>query len=159
MKKIIFGLIAMLVLAMGSVAIAGGFDQYGYNYNARLFEGKADGVDRNLDGTVWGDATYAKDHLVMKWSKAWDDARFNGGAWTTDAWTDNEWNGKVKGGSGAVWHYKIQWVGTCTDGEYFDDGGYCVWGEFEVLMDQGSDPNLGDGHMWFAHAKSNGYGN
>jgi hypothetical protein len=31
--------------------------------------GKADGVDRVLDGKVWGDPTYANDWLVMKWSK------------------------------------------------------------------------------------------
>lgn len=30
---------------------------------------------------VWGDPTYANDHLVMKWSKAWDDARFHGEPW------------------------------------------------------------------------------
>jgi len=47
----------------------------------------------------------------MKWSKAWDDARFNGGTWTKDAWTSNEWNGKLSGGSGEVWHYKIVWLG------------------------------------------------
>jgi hypothetical protein len=62
---------------------------------ARVFVGKADGVDRALDGTVWGDSTYANDHLVMKWSKAWDDARFYGAPWTPDAWLDNEWNGAV----------------------------------------------------------------
>src|SRR3989344_1625247 len=56
-----------------------GFDQFGYNYTARLFSGKADGTDRNLDGAVWGDPAYANDHLKMTWSKAWDDARFNGG--------------------------------------------------------------------------------
>ncbi len=57
-----------------------GFDEFGYNYTARIFVGPADGVDRNLDGKVWGDPTYANDRLKMVWSKAWDDAKFNGSA-------------------------------------------------------------------------------
>jgi hypothetical protein len=68
---------AILACALSSVNVAfaqGGFDEFGYNYKARVFVGKADGVDRVLDGKVWGDPAYANDHLVMKWSKAWDDA-------------------------------------------------------------------------------------
>jgi len=134
-----------------------GFDEFGYNYQARLFSGSADGVDRDLDEAVWGDSAYAKDHLVMKWSKAWDDARFNGADWTPDAWEDNEWNGAVPGGSGEVWHYKIVWVGPeLEDSLYWREGGYAVWGEFEVLMDQGT---AGAGHFWGAHALPTGYGN
>ena len=156
------GRIALMVLATvclltvpAVVYAGGGFDEFGYNYQARLFVGPADGVDQVLDGTVWGDPAYANDHLVMKWSKAWDDARFNAAPWTSDAWENNEWNGAFPDGSGEVWHYKIQWVGDCTDGEYFDDGGYCIWGQFEVIMDQGT----ADGeHIWFAHAIPNGYG-
>lgn len=151
--------VAMMIVALLLVTpatFADGFDQYGYNYTARIFVGKADGVDRNLDGTVWGDPTYANDHLVMKWSKAWDDARFHGGAWTTDAWTDNEWNGQVQGGSGEVWHYKIVWVGPCgADGTLLPDGGYCIWGQFEVIMSHGTVANQ---HFWDAHANPTGYG-
>lgn len=66
--------VVMALLSLPAAALANGFDQFGYNYNARLFVGPADGVDRNLDGAVWGDPYYATDHLVMKWSKAWDDA-------------------------------------------------------------------------------------
>jgi hypothetical protein len=141
-----------------------GFDQYGYNYKAKVFVGLADGVARALDNTVWGNPTYAFDHLVMKWSKAWDDARFHGGAWTPQAWTDNEWNGKVPNGSGETWHYKIQWVGSCgQDGTPLPDGGYCIWGQFEVIMDQGvsdtnyCNPNQG-GHQFCGLAIPNGFG-
>src|SRR3989344_1775656 len=111
MKKTTF-IIISLVFLMTAVSVSAGFDQFGYNYQARIFVGSADGVDRILDKAVWGDSTYANDHLVMKWSKAWDDARFNDGEWTPDAWEDNEWNGKVPDGSGEVWHYKIIWVGS-----------------------------------------------
>jgi hypothetical protein len=129
----------------------GGFDEFGYNYKARIFVGRADGVDRVLDGKVWGDPTYANDHLVMKWSKAWDDATFHGASWTPEAWVTNEWNGAVPGGSGEVWHYKIIWVGPeLENSPYWREGGYPIWGQFEVLMDHGT--SVGEGHEWYAHA-------
>jgi hypothetical protein len=156
-NAILLGVITVTLLAtVGTVMAKGGFDEFGYNYQARVFVGKADGVDRVLDRKVWGDPTYANDHLVMKWSKAWDDARFHGAPWTPDAWVDNEWNGAVPGGSGEVWHYKIKWVGSCgADGTPLPDGGYCIWGQFEVLMDQGTADGV---HNWFAHVIPTGYG-
>lgn len=152
--------IAAVVLAIALIgapaASAAGFDQYGYNDTARIFNGLADGLDGNLDGTYYGNATYANDKIVMKWNAEWD--RGNDEGWSNppyDAWIDNEWNGK-KNGSGSVWHYKIKWVGTCTDYATLPDGGYCIWGQFEVLMDQGTDAST---HYWFAKATPNGYGN
>lgn len=133
-----------------------GFDEFGYNYKAMIFRGRADGVDRVLDDAVWGDSTYANDYLVMKWSKAWNDARFNGAPWTPDAWEDNEWNGAVTGGSGEVWHYKIVWVGPeLQDSLYWRDGGYGIWGQFETIMDQGTIDGV---HFWNNNAIPNGYG-
>jgi hypothetical protein len=134
----------------------GGFDQFGYNNGARLFNGLADGVDRVLDGKVWGDPTFANDKLVMKWSGGWDRGKAEG--WTKppyqDAWTTNQWNGRVQNGSGDVWHYKIIWVGAALENSpYWRPGGYSIWGQFEVIMDQGSSMNE---HFWYAHAKPNG---
>src|SRR5262249_58477078 len=142
MKELVFlasVILCVLALAHNSnvVTAAGGFDQYGYNYKARTFVGAADGVDRKLDGTVWDDPNYANDHLVMKWSKAWDDARFNNAPWTPDAWVDNEWNGMGAVGSGTSEHVKIIWVGPALESSsYWRPGGYAIWGEFEVIMDQ-----------------------
>jgi hypothetical protein len=164
-KRLVFGIVIVvaLVLAVAVPAIgAGGFDQYGYNNTARIFNGAADGVDRTLDGAVWGDPTYANDKLVMKWNAEWD--RGNAEGWTKPpyaAWEDNEWNGKAKGGSGQIWHYKIIWfnnVNSLPDFAALPDGGYVLWGQFEVIMDQGFDPNVGPGHLWYAHAKPTGYG-
>lgn len=71
---------------------------------------------------------------------------------------ENEWNGKV-GGSGEVWHYKIIWVGSSLkNSPSWRAGGYPIWGQFELIMDQGVDPNIDPGHMWFAHAIPTGYG-
>lgn len=146
----------LIVLAVTSAMAKGGFDEFGYNYGARLFSGSADGVDRTLDGTVWGDPLYGNDHLVMKWSKGWDVARFGGGAWGPDAWTTNHWNGRLRGGSAEVWHYKIVWVGPeLEESPYWREGGYPIWGQFEVIFSHGTSP---DGHFWETHATPTGLG-
>lgn len=139
----------------------GGFDQYGYNYTARLFNGTGSQwcQKKGLADDCLG--IYSNDKLVMKWNAEWD--RGNKENWLTppyDAKLDNEWNGLGNtGGSGSVWHYKIKWVGPCgLDYTKLPDGGYCIWGQFETIMDQGKDPSVGPGHIWFAHAKPSGYG-
>lgn len=138
-----------------------GFDQYGYNNTARIFNGTGESwsLAKGLPANYLG--IYAKDKLVMKWNAEWD--RGNAENWSQPpygAWTDNEWNGKGNtGGSGSVWHYKIIWVGTqMQNSPYWKLGGYPIWGQFEVVMDQGLDPNLGPGHLWFAKATPAGYG-
>lgn len=93
-------LVLGLLAFSSAVALAGGggFDEFGYDYLARIFVGAADGVDRNLDGRVWGDPTYGNDHLVMKWSKAWDSARFHGAPWTcvfVVKWNWRFWSTKI----------------------------------------------------------------
>lgn len=144
-----------------SLAVTGnGFDEYGYNRTARIFNGAADGVDKVLDGAYWGNTDYANDKLLMKWTADWD--RGNAEGWSDPAgypgaWISNEWNGKVKGGSRETWHYKIQWLGPCgADGTPLPDGGYCVWGLFEVILSHGTVANQ---HFWDAHARSSGFGN
>jgi len=155
----IFFMAVLCVSVAPAFAQGGGFDEFGYNYQARVFVGKADGVDRVLDDKIWGDPTYANDWLVMKWSKGWDDARFHGAPWGPDAWETNEWNGMNPDGSQSVWHYKIIWVGPeLGSSPYWREGGYAIWGQFEVIMDQGIDPSIGPGHIWFALATPNGFG-
>lgn len=138
-----------------------GFDRYGYNRCAGIFNGTYSSwcLERGAPANCVG--IYSPDKLLMKWNAEWD--RGNAELWSKppySAWLNNEENGKTAGGSGAVWHYKYQWVGRCgADYTPLPDGGYCIWGEFEVLMDQGVDPNYAPGHLWFARANSNGYGN
>lgn len=133
----------------------GGFDEFGYNYCANIFVDDADGVDRDLDGTVWGDPTYADDHLVMKWSQGWDDARFHGQSYGHDAWENNNWNGKKPGGSGETQHYKIDYSQVCAEGEVPSGDGYCIWGSFEVTQSHGTVDNE---HVWEANDAPSGYG-
>lgn len=135
-----------------------GFDEYGYNRCAHIFNGTGESwsLQKGLPADYLG--IYAPDKLVMKWNEQWDICNFDRSPENcAGAWEDNEWNGK-QGGSGEVWHYKIKWSAACAAGEPLTDGGYCIWGEYEVLMDQGQDPNVGPGHLWFAHAVPNGYG-
>ncbi len=166
----------VLLVVLGAIALIGwaqlsnsntvmganaGFDQYGYNNTARIFNGtgKSWAVAKGLPADYMG--IYSPDKLVMKWNAEWD--RGNAEGWTKppySAWTDNEWNGKgATGGSGEIWHYKIVWVGSDLEkSTYWKPGGYAIWGQFEVIMDQGTDPNVGPGHLWFAKATPAGYG-
>lgn len=144
-----------------AAASSGGFDQFGYNKGAGMFNGAADGVDRVLDGKLWGSPSpYASDHLVMKWNAEWD--RGNREAWSKPpygAWMNNQWTGMSAGSSGSVWHYKFKWIGSCgADYTFLPDGGYCIWGQFEVIQDHGLDPSWDEGHIWFAKAIPGGYG-
>ncbi len=160
MKKL-FLLIAVAIFALSAKTAMAAFDEFGYNDTARVFNGLADGIDGKLDGKVWGDTTYANDKLVMKWNSEWD--RGNAEGWTDpngyDAWENNEWNGMGKNGSGAVWKYKIVWVGDyIANPDLIPDGAYGIWNQFITIMDQGKDPNYEPGHIWFTHAKPAGYG-
>src|SRR5437868_697390 len=152
MRKLLLVLatIGLIGALAAPTAAAGGFDALGYNRSAHIFNGPADGNDGVIDGTLWGDPTYAKDKLVLKWNAAWDACNAAGNldpAACSGAWETNEWNGKVSGGSGSVWHYKIAWSSICVAGGTPTDGGYCIWGGYEVLMDQGTDSS---GHQWYA---------
>ncbi len=168
MKKLFAFASTLLTLAafIATPALASGFNQYGYNYGARIFNGTAlnwclaSGAAKSACENSLG--VYANDQLVMKWNAQWDNCNNNGydnPTYCLGAWDDNEWNGKVSNGSGQNWHYKIIWVGSLAENSpYWQPGGYSVWGNYEVVMDQGTDPNVGPGHMWFAHAVPNGYG-
>lgn len=166
-KKLLIGAAAgaLMLCVISVTAFAAqptdkGFNANGYNYSARIFVGPADGVDKVLDGMVWGDPTYANDHLVMKWNKAWDAcnaAENNDVSACLGAWTTNEWNGMNPDGSQSNWHYKIIWVGSVGSASpYWVDGGYSIWGSYEVISDQGVDSS---GHQVYAHGVPNGLGN
>ena len=160
-KALILGAVALLLVS--TAVFAKGFDEFGYNDKARIFVGTGESWCQGKLGWTEEQCSdymgpYAKDKLVMKWNAEWDRGNVEG--WVNppyDAWENNEWNGMCDGCSGSVWHYKIKWIGPC-DEMTFTDGGYCIWGQFETLMDQGKDPSYGPGHIWFAHAIPNGYG-
>lgn len=163
MNRKIFSIIMVFVMlavfttpALADQPTGNGFDEFGYNRTARIFNGTGASwsVEQGLPVDYLG--IYAADKLVMKWNAEWDRGVDENWAYPPyAAWEDNEWNGMFPGGSGAVWHYKIVWVGDCS---LVPVGGYCVWGQFATIMDQGIDPSYGPGHLWFAHANPTGYG-
>ena len=170
MKKILIGLIiAAFLVASAGIIMA---KPAGYNWKALIFVGtgmqycqqKLGITDKTACETAIGED--ADDHLVMKWSQAWQDAVFGPDGtrgsgdelpWTTDAWVNNQWNGMFPGGSGASYHTKIVWVGTPCDGSNpnWRPGGHCIWGQMEVIHKQGTGPA---GHLWGAHGIPSGYG-
>jgi hypothetical protein len=162
-RTALFGfLVASLMLS--TTVMAAGWT--GYNDKARIFVGTTmqwcmqKFIWDQPTCTTWLDANgyglYIKDKITMKWNAEWD--RGNTEGWNQPpygAWENNEWNGMCDGCSGEVWHYMIKWVEPCIEGEKFLDGGYCIWGQFEVLMDQGTAYGA---HTWLAHAIPTGYG-
>ena len=169
MKTKIF-VIALIVLSLilGTTTVSaapangGGFDDFGYNHTARIFNGTCKSWHMGKFGSTDAQAEaycgiYTNDKLVMKWNAEWD--RGNAEGWSNppyNAWENKEWNGAFPGGSGEVWHYKIVWVGNCNaDPSLVPEGGYCIWGQFATIMDHGKDST---GHFWFAHANPTGYG-
>jgi len=162
-KRIAFLIVIAILLATPTLAAAGGggFDDAGYNRTARIFNGTGwswcmDKVNNAAYCTAYL-GPYADDMLLMKWNAEWD--RGNAENWNNppyDAWTSNDWNGAFSGGSGSVWHYKFVWVGDCVaDPTLVPAGGYCIWGQFATIMDQGTD---GGAHYWYARATPSGYG-
>ncbi|MBI4589405.1 MAG: hypothetical protein HY725_11245 [Candidatus Rokubacteria bacterium] len=128
-----------------------GFDQFGYNYQAHLFVGTYDSVDRNIDGTFWGQTgDYVDDELIMKWSDDWlankdcdGDGKLDRGipgaygvsrGWlTNDVNGDYDSDGNLSQDAHYTWFVKIVWVGP----------GGSLWGEYEVIQEVYNDPTGG----------------
>ena len=128
-----------------------GYDQYGYNYQAHMFNGTYDGADRVLDGKYLGQTVdYADDKLMMKWSDAWlanvdcdengelDRGLINGVAdGTSKGWLTNHLVGDYTDVNNADPHYtdfvKIVWVGEGGD----------LWGQYTIIQEVYNDPTAG----------------
>ncbi len=127
-----------------------GYDQFGYNYQAHMFNGTYDSSDRVLDGMYWGQTgDYVDDSLIMKWSDTWlanvdcnGDGKLDRGLGTdgyaTDTsrgWLTNQNEGDYTDANG-VQHYtyfaKIVWVGS---------GG--LWGAYDIIEEVYNDPAAG----------------
>jgi hypothetical protein len=144
-----------------SAGTSGGFNQYGYNWTANTFVGTYAQwcASENIAAVSCSAYTFGSvnDLLIMKWNAAWNNCNNGLGSATAcaGAWVDNESNGMVPGGSGYVWHYKIVWSSSCALTDTPPPGGYCVWGDYATLMDQGTYAGI---HTFNALTTPNGYG-
>jgi len=142
-----------LVASTGEMLVLG-YDEFGYNYQAHMFNGTYDSSDRTLDGLYWADlasADYADDSLIMKWSDPWlanvdcnDDGKLDRGLiyggepdGISKGWLTNQNEGDYTDSEGAH-HYtyfsKIVWVGP----------GGTLWGQYEIIEEVINDPAAGD---------------
>lgn len=122
-----------------------GYDQYGYNYQAHMFNGYADNYSRPAVLATSGDK------LIMKWSDAWmanvdcdGDGKLDRGlvnGQLTDGiskgWLTNHYNGSYEDEDGNVQHYtdfiKIVWTGP----------GSPLWGQYSIIQEVWNDPASG----------------
>ena len=132
-----------------------GYDDWGYNYQARLFNGTYCDADRNAD---WCDI-----QLSMKWNDAWLSNKDCDGDGKLDrhygyvsyigsgAWLTNHQSGEYEdeGGDIIKWTYFVKIVAAPADA-YADDGlwytadgveiGPVIWGQFAIIQEVSNDP-------------------
>jgi hypothetical protein len=144
-------------LANGAI-VATGFDANGYNRCAHIFNGTfagycaARGQAPDCAGTTGGTK------LVMKWNEGWDLGNAEG--WSKPpyyATLDNEIKGAYPDGTPFSEHFKTRWDAGCTTsgGTASSNGGTCIWNQFEVLMDQGTEDGS---HIWWVKMTPAGFG-
>lgn len=141
-----------------------GYDQYGYNYQAHMFNGTYDSADRILDGKYFGDTgDYVDDSLIMKWSDSWL------------ANVDCNHDGKLDRGlvNGVVGGTSLGWLINQDEGYYDSNGdgtqdahytyfakigyvgsGGTLWGAYEILQEENQDPLA----MLHTHIVAPGFG-
>lgn len=149
------------LLASDGTVISTGFDEWGYNYQARLFNGLYCDAYRDA---AWCQP-YKDDNLSMKWNDAWlsnqdcdDDGLLDrhygypsyigSGAWLTNHMSGTyELDGQV-----CSWNYFVKIVAAPADATavngiwYAADGteiGSVIWGEFATIQEVSNDPCAG----------------
>ena len=170
MKKLIFALVLVALLAIPSAAMAGkpdgcatiqggtitdsagtpltvGYDQFGYNYQAHLFNGRYCDYDRVIGGD------YCDVKLTMKWNDAWLsnkdcdgdgllDRHFGFNSYSgSGAWLTNH----MSGGQGKDhWTYFTKIVAAPADATLGNDIWYAadgteigpeIWGAFATIQE------------------------
>jgi hypothetical protein len=139
--------------------ITTGYDEFGYNYQAHMFNGRYCDYDRVLGGE------YCDVKLAMKWNDAWlsnkscdgdnlldrhlgYDSYIGSGAWLT-----NHQSGEYEeDGKTCKWTYFVKIVAAPADA-YTDSGvwytangteiGPVIWGAFAIVQEVANDPCAG----------------
>jgi hypothetical protein len=154
-----------------------GFDDWGYNYQALIFNGKYCDAYRDAP---WCQP-YAEDDLIMKWNEAWlSNADCDGNGLLdrhygfasyigSGAWLTNHQKGTYVDSKGKKqrWEYFSKIVAAPADAivsggiVYAADGseiGPVIWGEFAVIQEIYNDTGTGDHGVFYLSPYSAGFG-
>ena len=166
-----------LVTSTGDV-IEVGYDDWGYNYQARIFNG---GYCDAYRDAAWCQE-WKEDQLIMKWNDAWLSNKDCSGDGLLDrhngftsyigsgAWLTNHQSGEYEGEDGSLckWNYFVKIVAapadaTVVDGNWVNaDGteiGPVIWGEFAIIQEVSNDPCAGQHGIQYNSPDHNGLGN
>jgi len=158
-KYLLFGILVFALLIPTIVYAAGGFDEWGYNYTAKLFNGmycdyhpsvRPGGA--NHDSCM---ASFGNVNLEMKWNDAWLSKYDRDGDGSLDrhygfdsyigsgAWTTNHMSEQYIGDDGKkhTWVYFTKIVAKPTeDYDCAANGGAQIWGDFCTILSIYNDP-------------------
>jgi len=155
-----------------------GYDKWGYNYQARLFNGTYCDAYRDAD---WCQP-YKDDELAMKWNDAWLSNQDCDGDGKLDrhygypsyigsgAWLTNHMSGVYTGelGQKCRWNYFVKIVAVPADayaqgGIWYTAGGAeigaVIWGEFAVIQEVSNDSCTGEHGLQYRSPVRAGLGN
>lgn len=160
----------------GSV-IQTGYDEWGYNYQAHIFNGYYCDAYRDA---AWCQP-YKEDKLMMKWNDAWLSNKDCDGDGLLDrhygydsyigsgAWLTNHMSGTYElDGETCNWNYFVKIVAapadaTLTDGVWYAaDGteiGPVIWGAFAIIQEVSNDPCAGQHGLQYVSPDRAGLGN
>jgi len=176
MKKLMFVLVALALLAIPSATtakgpkdkcttiqdgtiyastgelITTGYDEFGYNYQAHMFSGRYCDYDRVIDGD------YCDVNLIMKWSDTWlSNKDCNGDGLLDRGYSCDPVDADSSACEGA-------WLTNHQRGEYVnDEGRTCKWTYFVKMVyppggpvdanNDGYDDNTGGSIIWGAYVR------
>jgi len=156
--------------------ITTGYDEWGYNYEAHMFNG---GYCESYRNAAWCEP-YADIDLIMKWNDAWLSNKDCDGDGKLDrhygydsyigsgAWLTNHQSGKVEAnGKLRKWTYFCKIVAvpsdaTVTDNYWYTaDGiqiGPVIWGAFAIIQQVSNDPSNGEHGILYKSPAGPGFG-
>ena len=165
------------LLTSDGVLITTGYDEWGYNYQAHLFNGMYCDAYRDA---AWCQP-YKEDNLAMKWNDAWLSNKDCDGDGLLDrhfgfpsyigsgAWLTNHQSGEYElYGKVCKWNYFVKIVAAPADA-YVDGGfwynadgveiGSVIWGAFAIIQEVSNDPCNGIHGLQYVSPDRAGLGN
>lgn len=144
-----------------------GFDEFGYNYRANMFNGRYCDYDRVIGGN------YCDVDLIMKWSDEWlnedrircEGTPQQGSSACEGAWLTNHQSGLTD--DGKKWTYFVKIVAVPEDAYVVDGNWYTaddveigpvIWGAYAIIQQVSNDPSLGEHGILYKSPASPGFG-